>query len=270
MLTQRTNAGPSHRAWRRLSEFEVGHPHFRPKRNPVPPNAAFPTAAPGGIALQMLAWNLRDTAIVLANKTWNTPYVLFTIGGNSQFTPFGASSAINKTPILTNIASATGLLPSPQSFLATHIRQIIRADIYQADLLNLLYSTYYSFQASDQNLLYFEGPGAVCPSGNTSPFVGNTGSVYTGTILGAGWPVNTNVASLRSGLVDPTTGKPDMGYAITENKQFKFILDPTQTTFIADATGSGGWTTTATGSTGGTGIEVGVELQGVLARSLAG
>lgn len=283
MLEHRTaGPGPLARLWNRVTEFEVGRPRLRARKNPVPASSGtgvnadgtpnvfpFPGTTFQNATLQLLAWNLRDTYIVLADKLWNAVTQLFTTGQNGALTPFGGTTAFNKPLILANVQSNNGLLPSPQSFLVSHLRQILRSDIANQDLQNLLYSTYYQFVAGDQNWVYFEGPGAVLPSGATQPYVGYTGSTQGGvnSISGVGWPTTHNVASVRSGLYDPTIGGEDMGYNIAQNKQFRFNLDPTQFSFIADTVAQGGWTTQ---NTGGTGIQLSIELCGVLARGMNG
>jgi hypothetical protein len=234
---------------------------------PMPGSPEFDANA----SLQLLAWNLRDGDIILAGKTWNQTRILFTQGQNSPFTPFGGTTAFPKPLIQTNISSSTGLLPSPQSFLLSHLRTIVNGTIFWEDFTRLLFSTYYQFLACDVNLPYFEGPGSVLPSGATQ--ANATGSLATapGQAWGTGWATVHNVASLRTGLIDPEIGSEDMGYNISENKQFKFTMDPTQLDFITTAStvAQGSWPTTAT-SSAGTGIQVWVELCGVLARSTAG
>lgn len=276
MHVEQLKAGPGqHRSWNPISEFEVGRPKLRARKNPVPqnwgnnPGFPMPGTPMENAALQLLAWNLRDGDVILPGKTWNQPRSLFTQGLGSPFTPFGGTTAVPKPQIQTNINSATGLLPSPQSFLLSHLRTIVRGDIFQPDFLNLLYSTYYQFQACDVNLQYFEGPGAVLPSGSTGIFAAGASATAPGTTYASGWPVAHNVASIRTGLIDPSIGSEDMGYNISENKQFKFILDPTQQSFIAGVLAQGSWATTATGASG-TGVQVWVELCGVLSRSTAG
>jgi hypothetical protein len=229
----------------------------------------FPNTPFQNVSLQLLAWNLRDSDVILADKLWNAIRQLFTTGQNGALTPFGGTTSFSKPVLLANIQSNNGLLPSPQSFLVSHLRQILRADVTGQDLLNLLYSTYYQFVAGDQNWVYFEGPGAVLPSGATMPYVGVNGSTYTGanSIQGVGWPTTHNVASIRTGLFDPSIGAEDQGYNIAQNKQFRFNLDPTQFSFIADTVAQGGWSTQ---NTGGTGIQISIELCGVLARGMNG
>ena len=288
MQTQ-TRKGPGQRVWHPISEYEVGRPRLRPRKNPVPANYGnapmFPFSGQGvgvdgqAVMLQMLAWQLRDSYVVLASQTWNVVSTLFTTGTGGNLFEFGATSNQGpaKPKLLANVNSNSGLLPSPQSFLATHITQIVRPDVYVSDLLNLLYSTYYRFYAGDQDWTYLEGYGSRVPSAQNQIKVGYIGSTYTGTVLGVGWDTVHNAVSLRSGLMDPSlgidaSGRPvseDMGYNIAQNKQFKFDLDPTQFSFIANTVAQGSWATKATAS-GGTGIQGSIVLEGVLARSQAG
>jgi hypothetical protein len=273
--THRAGPGLQKREWNRVSEYEVGRPRLRARKNPIPADSGsgavfpFPNTPYQNATLQLLAWNLRDTDVVLANKTFNTIRQLFTTGQNGSFTPFGGTTAYNKPSLLANIQSNNGLLPSPQSFLVSHLRQIVRADICIADIMKLCYSTYYSFVAGDQNWVYFEGPGAVLPTAGTGPVSSYTGSNQgnvnaTSTI---GWPVTHNVASLRSGLIDPTIGAEDQGYNIAQNKQFRFNIDPTQWDFTSGSITIGGYTVA---NTGGNGMQISIELCGVLARGMNG
>ena len=151
----------------------------------------------------------------------------------------------------------------------SHLRQILRGDICISDITKLMYSTYYQFVAGDQNWVYFEGPGATLPSGSTqinAPYVGsNPGGVNS--ISGVGWATTHNVASIRSGLFDPTIGAEDMGYNIAQNKQFRFNIDPTQFDFTADTIVQGGY---SVANTGGNGMQISIELCGVLARGMNG
>jgi hypothetical protein len=270
------SAGPGLRQWNRVSEYEVGRPKLRAKRNPVPATAGSGVTFPFGMVdpttnatLQLLAWNLRDSDIILPNKSFNVIRQLFTTGQNGALTPFGSTTPFNKPIILANIQSNNGLLPSPQSFLVSHLRQIIRSDIQLSDLINLAYSTYYQFVAGDQNWVYFEGPGSVLPSGATTPFPTVVGSTFTATDsnAGMGWPTTHNVASVRSGLFDPTINAEDQGYNIAQNKQFRFLLDPTQFNFTSATVVQGYWNTV---NNEGTGIQLSIELCGVLARGMNG
>jgi hypothetical protein len=275
-MENKHSAGPGLRVWNRVSEYEVGRPKLRAKKNPVPAASGTASTFPfnmidpvTNVTLQLLAWNLRDTDIILANKGFNVIRQLFTTGQNGALAPFGSTTPFNKPIMLSNVQSNNGLLPSPQSFLVTHLRQIVRSDIQLADLINLCYSTYYQFVAGDQNWVYFEGPGAVLPSGATTPFPTVAGTTYNtnNSNAGVGWPTTHNVASVKSGLYDPTIQAEDQGYNIAQNKQFRFMLDPTQFSFISNTVVQGYWNTV---NNNGTGIQISIELCGVLARGMNG
>jgi hypothetical protein len=270
-------AGPGlqRREWNRVSEYEVGRPKLRARKNPVPASSGsgsvfpFPGTPFQDVNLQLLAWNLRDTLVVLANKTFNAIQQLFTTGQNGALSAFGSATAYNKPILLANIQSNNGLLPSPQSFLVSHLRQIVRADICVADIMKLGYSTYYSFVAGDQNWVYFEGAGAALPTAGTGPVSSYTGSNQGGvnSTTTMGWPTMHNVASLRSGLMDPTIGAEDQGYNIAQNKQFRFNIDPTQWDFTSGTVTIGGY---SVANAGGNGMQIMIELCGVLARGMNG
>lgn len=285
------DAGPgSRRNWIRYTEHQVGRPAFRWKKNPATSGAMVgnsPQTFPyGGIAasgenLEIVAWSLRDSVIALAGAghLWNTIIYLFTSGQNTALVPIGATTPFNKPDLLCNINSNTGQLANPQSFLVTRIQQIIRGDVYQADLLNIAHSTEYQFLCGDLNRPYIDEPGAKIPCGAAGIFVGSNGSggnIPVNGIAQIGWPVIHNELSTQTGLLDPSladasnpNGKPDMGIVINQGRQFKFTLDPTQFSFIGGTVAQGGWTTTAAAS-GGTGFQLSLELVGNLARSLAG
>jgi len=277
MLTNHAGPGVKCREYTRLSPFEVCRPLTRAKRNPVPANYAgnpgFPTNGVSAIngsnvLLQLLAWELRDTGVVLQAQTWNAPAELFSNGTGGALYEFGGAGnqGPGKPKMLANINQNNGLLPSPQSFLATHINVIIRGDIFQADLLNLAYATYMQFYAGDQDSVYAEGLGAEFPGGEAQVFNGAVGT-YAGSLAGIGWPTPHVNKSLRSGLNDPTTGFPDAGYNIGQQKNFRFVIDPRPFSFIASVVATGaGWPTTATAS-GGKGLQFSAVLRGVLARS---
>ena len=292
-LTLKESAGPgSRRNWVRLTEHQIGRPVFRARKNPTSSATLangqgtnspqyFPYAGIGdkGENLEIVAWSLRDSIIALAGHAWNTLTYLFTSGQNTALQPIGATTSFNKPDLLCNINSNTGQLANPQSFLVTRIQQIIRGDVYQADLLNIAYSTLYQFLCGDLNRPYIDEPGAKVPCGAAGLYVGSNGSganLPVNGIAQIGWPVMHNELSTQTGLLDPSladaanpNGKPDMGIVINQGRQFKFTLDPTQFSFIGGTVSQGSWSTIAAGS-GGTGFQLSIELVGNLARSLAG
>jgi hypothetical protein len=276
--TLERSAGPGPRQWNRLTEAEVGRPHFRAKKNPITASGQtvnyFPVdaVAANGEALELVAWALRDTVMALVSKQLTTPLKLFVSGSGAAYTPFGGTTAFNKPELYANVASQTGLLPNPQSFLVSHMRQIIRGDIFVGDLMLLAYNTLYSLQCGDMSRIYFEEPGAILPSAQSGLFIQQLGSLnpFTGSVSSIGWPTAHNVASLQTGLKDPSlNGAPDMGVVINQGRQFVFIIDPTQGYFNGSVFTGAGWSTVAAAS-GGTGLSIMIELCGVLARSLAG
>jgi hypothetical protein len=279
MNHEHAGPGTEPRRWTGLCEFEICRPRLRARKNPVPQTFGgaqqFPFAGVGfvnnqQVFLQLLAWELRDSFLVLQAQTWNTPANLFTNGQNGTLFSFGSTgnNGPNKPYLLANINSNNGLLPSPQSFLSTHITQIIRGDVYQADLLNLAYSTYLQFKAGDQLWIYAEGYGAEYPNSETQIQSQAVGS-YAASLAGLGWPTGHVNKSLRSGLIDPSTNTEDPGYNIAQNKNMQFIYDPTQFSFNASTIASGGWPTIATASHG-TGMQISICLRGALARGMSG
>jgi hypothetical protein len=291
------SAGPgSQRNWNRRNEHFVGHPEFRAKRNPASSANLATPAAPGsaspqffpyagvganGESLEIVAWSLRDSLIALASTGifLNSLQYLFTSGQNTAYQPLGATSSFNKPDLLCNINSNTGQLAYPQSFLVGHVKQLIREDIYIKDMLNLANSTLYQFLCGDLNRPYLDEPGKKIPTGEAAiqvQYPGSGANLPTAGNSSMGWATVHNAWAASTGLLDPSladagfpNGKPDMGIVINQGRQFKFTIDPTQFSFIAATVAQGGWTTTAAAS-GGTGIQLSIELVGCLARSLAG
>ena len=267
--------GPESR-WVRLTEHEVGRPHFRPKRNPVTPAGTasasgaimpFPYQAvtSDGQSLELVRWSLRDIFSALVATVLQAQQ-LFVVGNGQPFTPQGGTTAKNKTFLEANIQTQNGVLPNPQSFLVSSIRQIIRASIAVIDMVNWMYSTLGQLQCGDLNRIYFQAAMAEVTSAQTVPFVGAVGSVYTGALLGAGWPTVHNQYSMSTGLMDPNIGAIDQGVVINQGRQFNFLIDPTQDALLYTA----GWTTQNGTNQAGSGLEIEIVLDGVLARSLAG
>ena len=296
ICTESAGPGSQRRNWTRRNEHFVGHPEFRAKRNPASsqnlatpasPGAAspqyFPYAGVGnnGESLEIVAWSLRDTWLALASTGifLNSLIYLFVSGQNTPLQPIGATSSFNKPDLLCNINSNTGQLANPQSFLVGHIKQIVRGDIFQADMLNLAHATLYQFLCGDLNRPYLDEPGVKIPTGEAAiqvQYPGSGANLPTKSISSMGWATVHNGWSASTNLLDPSladasypNGKPDMGIVINQGRQFKFTVDPTQFSFINATVAQGGWTTT-TAAAGGQGIQDSIELIGCLARSLAG
>lgn len=267
-----SNVGPSFRRWTRLSEHEIGRPRYRPTKNPITAMAA---AIPGTFpytsqpqTLELVRWALRDTFIGLAGAGVQlVQFSLFTVGMGQPFTPQGAAAATNKNKFHTNVSLQNGGLPNPQSMLISSIRQVLRANIFYTDMLNLMYATLATLQCGDMNRQYFEGLLAEIPGAQTGIDVGfiTVADIAHGSVMNPGRPIAHNVYSLQTGLQDPNIGGPDLGVVINEGRSFSVLLDPTlNSTVVAN-----GWTTIAAASQG-TGFQGWILLDGVLARSLAG
>jgi len=267
-----SSVGPSFRRWTRLSEHEIGRPRYRPTKNPITAAAAtipgtFPyTSQPQ--TLELVRWALRDTFIGLAGAGIQlVQFSLFTVGQGQPFTPQGGVAATNKNKFHTNVNLQNGGLPNPQSMLISSVRQVLRANVFYTDMLNLMYATLATLQCGDMNRQYFEGLLGEIPGAQSGIDFGfyTAGDVTHGSIMNPGRPIAHNVYSLQTGLQDPNIGGPDLGVVINEGRSFSFILDPTlNSTVVAN-----GWTTIAAASQG-TGFQGWILLDGVLARSLAG
>src|SRR5208282_5662250 len=108
-MTTFKNAGPGpQRHFHRITEHELGHPSLLARKNPVAPAGATGTMSQGfpyggvgvignqTVQLELLAWALRDSIVVLAAKTFNAIQILFTSGQGQPYTPFGGATAIPK------------------------------------------------------------------------------------------------------------------------------------------------------------------------------
>jgi len=272
LKTLESSVGPGSRRWVRLTEHEIGRPHFRPIKNPI---VAAPSGAPSIFPyttspqqLELVRWALRDTFIALAGAGVQlVQFQLFTIGKGQAFTPQGAAAATNKNQFHTNVQLQNGGLPNPQSMLVSSIRQVLRANIFYTDMLNLMYATLATLQCGDMERKYFEGLLAEIPAAQAGIQVGfvTAGDITHGSVMTPGWQTVHNVYSLQTGLQDPNIGGPDLGVIINEGRAFSLILDPTlNSTVVAN-----GWSTIAAASQG-TGFQGWILLDGVLARSLAG
>jgi len=272
LQTIQPSVGPGSRRWVRLSEHQVGRPHFRPTKNPAVQQSTanagmFPYTSSPQI-LELVAWALRDTFIALASTGIQlVQFQLFTVGRGQAFTPQGAAAATVKNNFHTNVQLQNGGLPNPQSMLVSSVQQVLRGNIFYADMLNLMYATQAQLLCGDMQRPYLDAIFGEIPAAQAGIQVGfvTAGDITHGSIMSPGWQTVHNVYSLQTGLQDPSIGGPDLGVVINEGRSFSFVLDPTlNSTVVAN-----GWTTT-TAANQGTGIQGWILLKGVLARSLAG
>jgi hypothetical protein len=266
--------------WTQIDASEVGRPHYRFRRNPVPSTTTqgggFPygTISSDGQELELVEWGLYDYAeAAVATQMQTLTY--FKVGlGQPLVVVGGAGAAPSKTLLHTNLDSQNGVLPNPQSMLVRTLRCRIRPNIGLADLINVGFATFAQFQAGDLNRPYFQGPAADIPTAQDGIYGATavaTGAASTGA-LAMGWPTIHNQYDLRTGLIDPNIGAPDQGVVINQGRTFSFSLNPGLSPTFNDNTSANTipWTTLAGGASGGTGVAYWAVLQGVLARAKAG
>ena len=229
---------------------ELGRPHHR-FRNPV---------VTGG--LEGLRQALYDTyRVAVSTAAPTVPLFQQPIG---QAYNFGGVTPFQKTIIHTNMKNA-GVLQSPNKALirAIKIRIVglpgaVAAPQYfpfaaPIDVMNLMYATYAEFDVNDK--AYFQGECAELPQGGgLFGFPANTTAATTTVVSEAnnGWPDTRNM-----------WGTVYDGISIEQTQSFQFVLDPSKEA-------GGAFSTLANNALplAGTGLNVKVELDGILFRSI--
>lgn len=233
-----------------VDPHELGRPHHR-FRNPV---------VTGG--LEGLRQALYDTyRVAVSTAAPTVPLFQQPIG---QSYNFGGVTPFQKTILHTNMKNA-GVLQSPNKALIRAIKvRIVGLPGTVAspqffpfaapiDIANLMYATYAEFDVNDK--AYFQGEPAELPQGGGMHGATGSTTAATTTIPGAvvnGWPDSRNM-----------WGTVYDGISIEQTQSFQFVLDPSKEA-------GGAFTTLANNATplAGTGLNVKVELDGILFRSI--
>lgn len=243
-----------------LEEKEVGRPKFQSfRKNPIVAGQ-----------LEYLVQPIYDFYGV-AVTTQVTKQQLFATAIGTSYTPAGGA-AFTKTEYHTNLVQ-NGMLDAPKKFLVKAPATIVRSDAAPIDLNAFIGQTQFDLAISGK--LYWQSIVSKTPAG-AGGFVSGaavtTAVATTQTALTAanGWPTAQNVASITDPMpqipgLDPM--EPILGQLIEQNQNFSVVLDPTLTGVAAFTTSAAG-PVAATGGVIGTGLNVHVYLEGVLARAI--
>jgi hypothetical protein len=240
-----------------IEEREVGRPKLLPlRKNPIVAGQ-----------LEYLVQPIYDFYAV-AVATAVTKQSLFSLPIGQSYTPSGGA-AFSKTTYHTNLVQA-GMLDAPKKLLIKAVAAVLRSDVAPQDLASFIGLTYCELDISGKP--YWQSLVSKVPAGAGAFgfYVSTQTLVAGGTManLGSnGWPSAQNVATITDPMpqipgLDPM--EPIMGQLIEQNQNFVVILDPT-------ITGSAAFTTVAAAPATqfvGTGINVHVYLEGVLARAI--
>jgi hypothetical protein len=197
-----------------------------------------------------------------------TKQTLFSLSIGQNYTPAGGA-AIAKTIYHTNLVQ-NGMLDAPKKMLVKAIAIAPRGDIAAPDLASFIGLTLAQLFISGKD--YWTSRADKCPGGaGPYGFYFSTQTLAAGGTmanLGAnGWPSAQNVASIVDDMPQipglPAM-EPILGQLIEQQQNFSVVLDPT-------ITGAAAFTTLAAAPATqfvGTGVNVHVFLEGVLARAV--
>lgn len=245
-------------ACREIEEKEVGRPRASFMRsNPIVSGT-----------LEYLVQPIYDYYGVAVN-TAVTKQTLFSVQQGQSFTPAGGS-AFTKTLYHTNLVQA-GMLDAPKKMLVKAVAIAPRSDISPQDLSSFISTTLCQLFISGKD--YWTVRVDKCPGG-AGAFSQNTITqtlASGGTMSNAGsngWPTAQNVASLVDDMPQ-IPGLPPMepilGQLIEQQQNFSVVLDPT---ILGTASAFTSLAASPSTQFVGTGINVNVFLEGVLARAV--
>ncbi len=242
-----------------IAEREVGRPKVRGLRhNPIVAGQ-----------LEYLVQPIYDFYGV-AVATAVTKQQLFSQPIGASYTPSGGAAFV-KTLYHTNLVQP-GMLDAPKKMLVKAVAVVPRSDISPQDLASFIGLTLAQLTISGKD--YWTALVSKCPAG-AGAFTSNLSTTAlaaagTGSTSNAGsngWPSAQNVAT----ITDPMPQipgldamEPILGQLIEQNQNFGVILDPT-------ISGAAAFTTLAAAPATlfiGTGVNVHVYLEGVLARAI--
>jgi hypothetical protein len=243
-----------------LEEKEVGRPRYVGfRKNPIVAGQ-----------LEYLVQPIFDFYGV-STSTAVTKQQLFATAIGTSYTPSGGA-AFTKTGYHTNLVQ-NGMLDAPKKFLVKAPATVIRSDVAPADLNLFIGTTQFDLTISGKN--YWSSLVSKTPAGAggfaSGPAITTAaGTSQTLTSGANGWPTAQNVASITDPMpqipgLDPM--EPILGQLIEQNQNFAVVLDPTISGVAAFTTVAPG-PTAGTGGVVGTGLNVHVYLEGVLARAI--
>jgi len=204
----------------------------------------------------------------VAVATAVTKQQLFSQPIGASYTPSGGAAFV-KTLYHTNLVQP-GMLDAPKKMLVKAVAVVLRSDVSPQDLASFIGLTLAQLTISGKD--YWTALVSKCPAG-AGAFTSNISTqtlAAGGTLSNAGangWPSAQNVATITDPMpqipgLDPM--EPILGQLIEQNQNFGVILDPT-------ISGAAAFTTLAAAPATqfvGTGVNVHVYLEGVLARAI--
>lgn len=236
-----------------ISEVEVGRPKLKMLRtNPIVAGQ-----------LEYIVQPVFDFYGV-AVATAVTKQQMFAQPIGASYTPSGGAAFV-KTVYHTNLVQP-GQLDAPKKHLVKAVAGVIRSDVGPQDLNSFIGTTLVQFVVSGKD--YWTALFSKCPAGAGGFWAGTSPTAATlGTSAANGWPSAQNVATITDPMpqipgLDPM--EPLMGVVVEQNQNFSVVLDPT-------ISGVAAFTTLAAAPATifpGTGINVHVYLEGVLARAI--
>lgn len=213
-----------------LQPSEIGRPHYRSK-NPILAGYLYQFRQP--------FWDCYMVAITTALPN----LLLFQQPQGGNYASGGVTS-VQKTLYHTNMTTG-GALPSPEKLFVRTISFSMRSDILLADAQRLVFDTVLRFLVSQRSFLDLHAYKASCAGG----LYGNTsGALSNGMPIGD--PKN---AFIFSGA---------LGEVVEQLQTFAVQVNPT---LVSDASAN---TTYTTATTGGTGVNAFVHLDGLLSRAV--
>jgi hypothetical protein len=236
-----------------ITEIEVGRPKLKMLRsNPIVAGQ-----------LEYIVQPIYDFYGV-AVATAVTKQQLFSQPIGASYTPSGGAAFV-KTVYHTNLVQP-GQLDAPKKHLVKAVAVVLRSDVGPQDLNSFIGLTLAQFFVSGKD--YWTALVSKCPAGAGSFWNGTSPTAATlGSSGSNGWPSAQNVATITDPMpqipgLDPM--EPLMGVVIEQNQNFSVVLDPT-------ISGAAAFTTLAAAPASifiGTGINLHVYLEGVLARAI--
>jgi len=242
---------------REIAEREVGRPKLHMlRKNPIVAGQ-----------LEYLVQPIYDFYGV-AVATAVTKQQLFAQPIGASYTPSGGAAFV-KSLYHTNLVQP-GMLDAPKKMLIKAVAAVLRSDAANSDANSFIGTTLAQLTISGKD--YWTALVSKCPAGaGTFAFGMSTQTLAAGgTWSGSnsnGWPSAQNVATITDPIpqipgLDPM--EPILGQLIEQNQNFGVVLDPT-------ISGAAAFTTLAAAPATqyvGTGINLHIYLEGVLARAI--
>jgi hypothetical protein len=241
-----------------MEEKEVGRPRLRNWRtNPIVAGQ-----------LEYLVQPIFDF-YGIAVATQVTKQQLFATAIGQPYTPTGGAQFV-KSAYHTNLVQ-NGMLDAPKKYLVKAPATILRSDVNAGDANSFVGTTQFDLFISGKNYwssLVSKTPAGAGVFGSGAAATTVAATTQSFTAISNGWPSAQNVATITDPIpqipgLDPM--EPILGQLIEQNQNFAVILDPTIAGVAAFTTAAAA---PAAGQFPGTGLNVHVYLEGVLARAI--